>query len=699
MSPTRANALGAASLTACAMLLAYRALIAAPDHELVSRWWPATVLLTVLFLRRPRKDVKALTLLVVVGLTAVTVLAGRNGLFAIGFGVANAVEVLVIVWWVTRFEDGVPELGVWADYRRWLLGILMGSGLAGLITAGTVWALDGGSPWRTVVWILFTHAGAEATILPLAMRAPRQRVRVSTVEIALHVLLLITALTALALSAPGQPVAFLLLPVLMWGAARFSRLWANVELVGVVIAVMAATLTDNGPFLKVTSTSPLLSITASAQVFVLINAITSVAFSVSTSHLRDSLRRNREHEVQVGQLLDSASGTAFIATDLDGQITLFSPGAEQLLGYDGSELVGTSTPMAFHEDREIVARARELGVTASNYDVITRPLELGQEQDTRDWTYIRRDGTRLAVSLSVSAVHDDDGQATSYLSIVRDVTDRRAAEQALRSALAKEREANRRMHAVDHAKDHFVSSVSHELRTPLTSIIGYTELMIDGMTGELSDQQHSLVEKIDRNGHRLLSLVEDLLTLTRVENGSFQLEQTPTDLREAVSGATHELAVLAGSRGVALSVALPEERVEVIGDREHLERLTLNLVSNAIKFTDAGGQVTVALMSGAHAATLTVADTGLGIPLEEQGHLFERFFRSSVATDLAIQGTGLGLNIVQSIAEAHQGTVSFESTPGAGTTFWFTVPLKTSQPGAHVRERGGSEVEPGLTIA
>ncbi len=288
---------------------------------------------------------------------------------------------------------------------------------------------------------------------------------------------------------------------------------------------------------------------------------------------------------------------------------------------------------------------------------------------------MRHDGGRLTVSLSVTAVRDDAGRPQSYLSVVRDVTDRRAAEQALLAALDKEREANRRMHEVDRAKDDFVSSVSHELRTPLTSIVGYTELLTEGLTGPMSSMQQNLIEKIDRNGERLLNLVEDLLTLSRVENGSFQLERVPTDLRDAVQAATAEVATSARHQGVAMSVVVPPEPVTVIGDSTHLERLVLNLASNAVKFTDQGGSVRIGLEVQHDIAVLSVTDTGMGIPFEEQANLFQRFFRSSVATERAIQGTGLGLNIAQSIAQAHQGSVDFESTPGVGTTFRFTVPV------------------------
>ena len=429
-----------------------------------------------------------------------------------------------------------------------------------------------------------------------------------------------------------------------------------------------------GPFKDITGQASVTDIAASAQSFVAISAVTAVAFSVAMIHLRDSLRKIRNNEVQLGQLLDSASGTAFIATDLEGIITWFSPGAEQLLGYSAEDIVSRTTPMPFHESREILSRAQKLRITPG-YEVVTHPVAHGADQDTRDWTYVRKDGSRLTVSVSVTAVRGVDGNPVSFLSVVRDVTDRRAAEQALVFALDKERETNQRMLDLDRAKGEFVSAVSHELRTPLTSIVGYTELLAEDMSENLTEEQQQLVERIDRNGERLLTLVEDLLTMARVEDGNLALERVEIDMRSPVRVATDEVAHSAHKGRVSLTVDLPSEPVTLEGDQAYLERLVLNLVSNAVKFTDAGGEVDVTLRTIGDVAELCVHDTGMGIPLEEQSRLFQKFFRSSLATEHAIQGTGLGLNIVRSIAEAHHGEVRFQSAPGEGTTFWFTVPL------------------------
>ena len=678
MHGSRSTGVMTAGLAASALAVAVYALRQSPDPMLVARWWPATALATAMLVTAPRRHTRLLLPVVFLIVLVASLVAGREPVFAVGFAVANTIEAVIVLWWLTGFEVDRPELRSWTDYFRWLIAITLGAWAAGVVTAGTIGLSGEHELWRPMLWIAVTHMGAQAVLLPLFLRQSRHKAKPRVLEVMAHLALLALGAFACIAADPSQPVAFLLLPLLMWAAARFTSRWANLELLGVTLGLATLTTMGRGPFKDITGQASVTDIAASAQSFVAISAVTAVAFSVAMIHLRDSLRKIRNNEVQLGQLLDSASGTAFIATDLEGIITWFSPGAEQLLGYSSEDIVGRTTPMPFHESREILARAQKLRLTPG-YDVVTHPVAQGADQDTRDWTYVRKDGSRLTVSVSVTAVRGVDGNPVSFLSVVRDVTDRRAAEQALVFALDKERETNQRMLDLDRAKGEFVSAVSHELRTPLTSIVGYTELLAEDMSENLTAEQQQLVERIDRNGERLLTLVEDLLTMARVEDGNLALERIEVDLRSAVRVATDEVAHSAHKGRVSLHVDLPAEPVLLEGDQAYLERLVLNLVSNAVKFTDAGGEVDVTLRTIGDVAELCVQDTGMGIPLEEQGRLFQKFFRSSLATEHAIQGTGLGLNIVRSIAEAHHGEVRFQSAPGEGTTFWFTVPLIGSQ--------------------
>lgn len=230
-----------------------------------------------------------------------------------------------------------------------------------------------------------------------------------------------------------------------------------------------------------------------------------------------------------------------------------------------------------------------------------------------------------------------------------------------------------RLQELDRQKDAFVSTVSHELRTPLASIVGYTEMLCDGDGGELTDAQHRLVAVVQRNADRLRGLIEDLLTLSRIEAQGLDIDHDRLSLDAVVANVTESLRPVAARAGLTLVERL--EPAEIIGDALQLERAVTNLVSNAIKFTPGDGTVTVTVGADQHVATVTVADTGIGIPAAEQEHLGTRFFRSSSAQHRSIPGTGLGLSIVQAIAEGHGGTLECDSVEDEGTTFRLTVPL------------------------
>jgi signal transduction histidine kinase len=220
-------------------------------------------------------------------------------------------------------------------------------------------------------------------------------------------------------------------------------------------------------------------------------------------------------------------------------------------------------------------------------------------------------------------------------------------------------------------KDEFVSLVSHELRTPLTSILGYVELMRDE---ELSDEGRRFVGVIERNSARLLSLVGDLLLIAQIEASKLVLDRSRQPLRRLCELAVDAAAPVAAAKGVALELAVRGD-ASVDADPERLGQVLDNLISNGIKFTPAGGRVDVALEIEGALACVVVADTGAGIPEEEQDRLFERFFRSSTAKRDAVPGTGLGLAITKALVEAHGGRIAFESEDGAGTTFTVELPV------------------------
>jgi signal transduction histidine kinase len=234
-------------------------------------------------------------------------------------------------------------------------------------------------------------------------------------------------------------------------------------------------------------------------------------------------------------------------------------------------------------------------------------------------------------------------------------------------------EQNERLVEADRLKDEFVALISHDLRTPLTSILGYLELTLEDE--ELTPSQRGYLEVVERNAQRLLRLVSDLLFVARLEAGQLELHESELDLAAVAQQSVHEAGPRASAGGITIRCET-EPVPGVAADRGRMFQLLDNLVSNAIKFTPPGGEVSVRVQAADGAVRLEVADTGIGIPADEQRRLFERFFRASSAADKQIQGTGLGLYIARAIVEAHGGEIMFESEAGQGTAFRIEIPLE-----------------------
>ena len=251
--------------------------------------------------------------------------------------------------------------------------------------------------------------------------------------------------------------------------------------------------------------------------------------------------------------------------------------------------------------------------------------------------------------------------------------------EAEREASAVLSEQNERLLELDRMKDQFVGTVTHELRTPLTSMIGYLEMLTgESDVGELSaeEQQHFL-EIVDRNCQRLNRLVDDILTVARIDSGRFSLERTSVDLVSLASERIESIRAAAEQKEVDIRLTIDQEPPPFYADAMRLGQLLDNLLSNAVKFTPAGSVVRVTLALRGDMVRVEVADSGVGIPKDELDKLFDRFFRASTAA--AVQGTGLGLSIAKSIVEAHGGAISVESEIGVGTTFSVDLRVDASQ--------------------
>jgi hypothetical protein len=285
----------------------------------------------------------------------------------------------------------------------------------------------------------------------------------------------------------------------------------------------------------------------------------------------------------------------------------------------------------------------------------------------------RADGSAVPVEYLAAPLRGG-GSTEGAVVTVRDISERKRTERALLDAVAREREVALRLRELDAVRADFVATMSHELRTPLTNICGYLEMLHDGDVGALPPEQARMVGVAQRNAQRLLALVEDLLVLSRVETGGFRVRQDQVVLGELVAAVAGDVALPARERGLVLRV-VDEGAGPVLGDHAQLERVLAALLGNAVKFTPPGGRVTVTVGTSGGRARVDVADTGVGMSAEEQGRLFDRFYRAPGAHEQAVQGAGVGLSVAKTIVDQHGGEIEVASSPGAGTTMSLLLPL------------------------
>jgi signal transduction histidine kinase len=291
--------------------------------------------------------------------------------------------------------------------------------------------------------------------------------------------------------------------------------------------------------------------------------------------------------------------------------------------------------------------ARQL-VDARSYEAAAATIAADPEATTLDEFELA--ASHRTFRRYTAPVNAESGELVGRIIVLREIT--------------KEREVAR-------LKSELVATVSHELRTPLTGIMGFAELLAKQEMDEPTRRLY--VETIHVEALRLTALVNDFLDLQRIESGGFTLSLSPFDLTALLrrEAALH----FAQSERHTIRFRLPADPVIVQGERDRIGQVIGNLLSNAIKYSPAGGEVWVEAVAGSNSVRASIADAGLGIPLDQQAHIFTRFFRVDSSDTRRIGGTGLGLALCREIIEAHGGSVGFESQEGGGSTFWFELPL------------------------
>jgi PAS domain S-box-containing protein len=367
---------------------------------------------------------------------------------------------------------------------------------------------------------------------------------------------------------------------------------------------------------------------------------------------------NRENASHAYRLMAEETADIVIVREADGRISFASPALERVLGRRPMDLDRNNFLDLVHPDD--IEKARTINA-----------IPLPGKTLSTVFRVRHCDGHYLWLETTIRAIYDQQsGQLRNLLSVSRDVTERVNHEMAIKAAQARAESANK-------AKSRFLANMSHELRTPLNAVIGFTDMMRQQTFGPLGNERYEeYATLIYDSGQLLLDLISDMLDMAKIEAGKLELNLENVDFKGTIDDCVRMLRDRAENSGLELTISMPREPLFVVADKRAVKQVMLNLLTNAIKFTPAGGHVGVSVRNGDGQVTITVRDTGIGIPaadLERLGNPFEQVNGDPM---LAKSGSGLGLALVRALMEKHGGTLKIESEEGIGTEVRVTFPMQ-----------------------
>lgn len=402
--------------------------------------------------------------------------------------------------------------------------------------------------------------------------------------------------------------------------------------------------------------------------------------------IRNEITQRKKMEEQlwatneIHRAILNSTSYSVVSTDIVGMIKTVNKGAEKMLGYEDADLIDQSSLDVFHDPLEIEARAAKLSFELGEeirpgFETLATKTRRKNEPDENEWTYIKKDGTRLPVRLSVTCLHGSNGDLVGYLGIANDIAEsKKIRDQLLRANEVALSSAN--------SKSEFLANMSHEIRTPMNGVIGMCNLLM----GDIQDETQLERLKIIQNcGNTMLDLINDILDFSKLEAGKVELEEEPFPIHETAREIVDLLKPKSSEKGLSLAY-IPDSTVPdwVLGDPTRFRQILTNLAGNAIKFTASGGVSITSSATrqpdGRFRIRFSVKDTGIGIPDEVMSRLFKSFSQADASTTRRFGGTGLGLAISKGLCEKMGGELSVESQVDTGSTFSFTLPFLEATP-------------------
>ena len=372
-------------------------------------------------------------------------------------------------------------------------------------------------------------------------------------------------------------------------------------------------------------------------------------------------QRIEERTIEVQDLYDNAPA-GYHSLDKEGNFLLVNQTELGWLGYTREEMIGRMNVRQILTPESQMIFARNFAQFKNNGYLTDLELD-----------FRRKDGTKFPVSVNATAIYDADGQYLMSRTTVFNISERKQTEEELRAA-------NIALAKAIRLKDEFLANMSHELRTPLNAILSFSESLTEGTYGPLTTRQSEVVRLIDESGRHLLDLISDVLDLSKIEAGKFELQPAPMTVEACCQASLQMIKQQAVSKRLRLSTAYMHETDSIYADERRLKQMLVNLLGNAVKFTPEGGVVGLDVVQlGQEAIRFTVWDSGIGIPHDKLAELFQPFVQLDSSLSRQYSGTGLGLAVVQRLAELHGGGVAVESEPGQGSRFSFTIPIHRAQ--------------------